>query len=393
MAMDYIFLSFIRYPHEVIHFLCYEVTSAFSLGQIRLNHHRRLTRLEMLLQRGLLVDTANSEYFVYFVHHVILCCVPAVAFWWPYLTMQARWLLFGVSLLIPTLGSAANMAHNAAHAYAITSKRVYRSQIPHFLEEHVLDPIMLRTTGGFWLNQHVHQHHKFNNSPGDPQTLMYFRRDSVVNAVWFVLTETMNTFLKMPWFHLCRNSGRFYKALASQMIWYALHILLWLNTSSFFTCVVLGQRYGSWLFRVTFLVEYTQHGLINAESPLDVMHNTVTTLRPGMDQMVMVDTGFHHEHSRNSTTSAAVERKNFLANQALYTDNAMVFDADLATVSLSMITKQTKTLASLWIPLSKQGKKMRMHEREELMRAYLKPVCSYRDIPWARLPAWPTNMM
>merc|ERR1712046_266042 len=216
-------------------------------------------------------EEKNAVYFRYFVHHAIMCVLLAGCLWHPCLSVCTRFYIFFLAQLLPSMWVPGfNMQHTLSHLYSVKTKHVFRADWMHFVIEYVFDPLMLRYHGGLFHNQHIHQHHRFNNSEADPQTLMFFRRNSMTNSVWFVVGELMNHFLRLPWFHLSRRSGCFTNAFVNQVVWFALHPgVLMMSSSWSFSAFILWHSYSEFAFLAIFVVEFAQHGLIDPSRPND----------------------------------------------------------------------------------------------------------------------------
>merc|ERR1711968_355082 len=370
------------------------VLRLLTFDQLTFNFRANLSTTERFLASLFLHRQKDYPYLQYFFHLSLETAVVGVALWWPGLSTAQRAAIWLTALPFRTGFSpwTGNMPHMLAHAYSMKSKHIYKYPAMHFFAEYVAYPAQLFYYGGLWLNQHVYQHHKLNNSVEDPQTLMYFRRDSLINTIWFCVAEAMNHLLRLPWYHRERKSGRFLNALINQLVMLgAVGSILCIH-DTWFACALLVHQLGTMMV-LLLAVEFMQHGLINPEKPHEVMHNTTTFLKPDMQEEVNTGFGMHHEHSRNAMGSLMDETDAFKKNLHLYEDKAMVFDAYFVEVLWAIIRGDTATLAKKWYPIGEKSKGMDMRDREQMMADFLKPICTYEDIPWATMPTWPTNMM
>jgi hypothetical protein len=148
-------------------------------------------------------------------------------------------------------------------------------------------------------------------------------------------------------------------------------------------------------------VEFTQHCLVDPSSPYDVHSNTVSILKPSVrvenNQVFEIKNCFvfydnlHHEHSFDANISFEKSIYLFLKrfNSGEY-KNAMIFDMDTFVFLYAVVFSKFGLLADSWVCRRKNE-----WSRDDIIRMikkHMEPICSYHEIPWAKLPMWPTCM-
>ena len=293
----------------------------------------------------------------------------------------------------------ANVDHAIGHEVLIKSrKHGFKYEWCYTFVLYISPCICCSHPPGLWPNQHSFMHHKENNSENDLQTLMYFRRNSVWNAVWFGIGEYVNHNFRLLAWHWNQNSIRRKNVTMCFLSWYAWWLIIAMYDKlifiKMFTCHV------STMSLLCMIIEYAQHCLVHPNDPYNVMRNTVTCLKPNMDFVdgKLVQTrdfkffeNIHHEHSYDATLTFQNAIDSFLKRFHTYDTDAMVFNCDYFYVFFCVVFSQWELLADVYV--NKDASKMSKPEIISIIKNQVEPICSYKDIPWAKLPAWPTNMM
>jgi hypothetical protein len=160
----------------------------------------------------------------------------------------------------------------------------------------------------------------------------------------------------------------------------------------------LVWQYGFMMLGVLF-VEFTQHCLVDPSNPYDVHSNTVSILKPSVyvkdNQVFEVENSFvfydnlHHEHSLDANVSFEKSISLFLKrfNSGQY-KHAMIFDMDTFVFLYAVVFSKFGLLADSWVSRTKN--EWPRDDIIRLMKKNVEPICSYHEIPWAKLPVWPT---
>jgi hypothetical protein len=267
----------------------------------------------------------------------------------------------------------------------------------YFLILYVFPLLSLSGVPGSWPNQHTHMHHKENNSVNDLQTLVYFKRNSLWNAMWFAIGEAFNHHFRLFFWHLKEQSGRAFNVGCCSAAFCASSLLLFSLNFKLGLFAFVWQ-YGYMLLGILF-VEFTQHCLVDPSNPYDVHSNTVSFLGPSVyvenNQVFEVQNSFvfydnlHHEHSFDANVSFEKSVSLFLKrfNSGEY-KHAMIFDMDVFVFLYAVIFSKFDSLADAWV----SRHKLPRDDVVRLIKKHVEPICSRRDIPWAKLPVWPTSM-
>ena len=251
---------------------------------------------------------------------------------------------------------------------------------------------------GLWPNQHSFMHHKENNSDNDLQTLIYFRRNSVWNAVWFGIGEYVNHNFRILTWHWNQKSIRRMNVAFCFLLWYAWWLLAGIYDTEIFMKLFICQFSTQSL--LCMIIEFSQHCLVHPDDPYNVMRNTVTVLKPNMDFVdgKLVQTrefkffeNIHHEHSFDASLTFQPAIDSFLKRFHQYDKDAMVFNCDYFYVFFCVVFSQWERLAKVYVNVNAPN--MSNAEKVLIIKNQINPICSYKNIPWAKLPAWPTNMM
>lgn len=278
-------------------------------------------------------------------------------------------------------------------------KHGYKYDFIYFLILYIFPLLSLNGIPGSWPNQHTHMHHKENNSVNDLQTLVYFKRNSLWNAIWFAIGETFNHHFRLFFWHLRSKSGRHLNVACCNMAFFSLTILLFALNFNLGLFVLLWQ-YGFMLLGILF-VEFAQHCLVDPLNPYNVHNNTVSILKPSVrvenNQVFEIENSFifydnlHHEHSFDANVSFEKSVSLFLKrfNSGEY-KNAMIFDLHTFVFLYAVIFSKFEMLADTWV--SKFKNDWKYSHIVQLMKKNTGPICSYHEIPWAKLPVWPTCM-
>jgi hypothetical protein len=68
----------------------------------------------------------------------------------------------------------------------------------------------------------------------------------------------------------------------------------------------------------------------------------------------------------------------------------MIFDLDNFVFLYAVIFSKFGLLADSWV--SRYKNEWLRDDIIKLMKKNVEPICSYNEIPWAKLPKWPTYM-
>ena len=347
----------------------------------------------------LTIDAKNDVFYMQrFIYHsiAIVCTLYSV---FSEIHIVIRILLF---LLSRFFILNVNFDHIIGHETFIPlryRKHGYKYDFMYFLILYVFPLLSLSGIPGSWTNQHTHMHHKENNSVNDLQTLVYFKRNSLWNAIWFAIGEVFNHHFRLFFWHLNSRSGRALNVACCNIAFFSSSLLIFLFNFNVGLFVFVWQ-YGFMLLGILF-VEFSQHCLVDPSNPYDVHNNTVSILKPSVyvennkvfeikNSFVFYD-NLHHEHSFDANVS--FEKSIFLFlkrfNSGEY-KNAMIFDMDNFMFLYAVIFSKFGLLADSWVCRCKNE-----WTRDNIMRMIKKntePICSYHEIPWAKLPTWPTCM-
>ena len=348
----------------------------------------------MYLASLVTIDATNDVFYLQrFVYHsiVITCTLYFVCSGSVFFFLLSRFFLLNV-----------NFDHIIGHETFIPlryRKHGYKYDCMYFLILYVFPLLSLNGIPGSWPNQHTHMHHKENNSVNDLQTLVYFKRNSLWNAIWFAIGEVFNHHWRLFFWHLNSKSGRALNVACCSVAFFLSSLVLFALNFKLGLFVFIWQ-YGFMLLGNLF-VEFTQHCLVDPSNPYDVHGNTVSILKPSVrvedNQVFEVQNSFvfydnlHHEHSFDANISFEKSISLFLKrfNSGEY-KNAMIFDMDTFVFLYAVIFSRFDMLADSWVNRNKNE-----WSRDDIIRLIKKnvePICSYREIPWAKLPAWPTCM-
>ncbi len=276
-------------------------------------------------------------------------------------------------------------------------KNGYKYDTVYFLILYVFPLLSLNGVPGSWPNQHTHMHHKENNSVNDMQTLVYFKRNSLWNAVWFAIGEVFNHHLRLFFWHRSARSGRALNVACCNAAFFTSSVLLCVLNFKMGLFALVWQ-YGFMMLGVLF-VEFTQHCLVDPSNPYDVHSNTVSILKPSVyvkdNQVFEVENSFvfydnlHHEHSLDANVSFEKSISLFLKrfNSGQY-KHAMIFDMDTFVFLYAVVFSKFGLLADSWVSRTKN--EWPRDDIIRLMKKNVEPICSYHEIPWAKLPVWPT---
>jgi len=348
-----------------------------------------------------LLFITSPDFFVYFYHLVNWIIYLSICFisFSNVFNLSFSLRIFLYCLNYNLIRPKADFDHIVAHN-VFSNRKIYRHKITAILITYVF-PLFTLEMPGMWANQHVYMHHRANNSKDDLQTLMYFRRDSLNNAVWFSIGEFFNHHFRLVVWHYDRNSKQLSTVVTNFAMLYISLFLYFQYDYAF--CLFHLQAYYSASIAGYFFIEFTQHALINPLKPEEVMSNTVSTLRPYLqykDKKIVINNELfyisdilHHEHSREANMHLLDAPFNFLKSLDKYHDKAMVFDTTYITVCLCIVLGNFEKLASLWVPIGPESSKMTQKEVIDMLKDHTRPICEPKDIPWAQLPEWPTYMM
>lgn len=278
-------------------------------------------------------------------------------------------------------------------------KHGYKYDFIYFLILYIFPLLTLNGIPGSWPNQHTHMHHKENNSVNDLQTLVYFKRNSFWNAIWFAIGEVFNHHFRLFFWHLNSRSGRHLNVACCNIAFFLSCMSLFLFNFKLGLFVFIWQ-YGFMMLGILF-VEFTQHCLVDPSNPYDVHSNTVSILKPSVrvenNEVFEIKNSFvfydnlHHEHSFDANVSFENSISLFLKrfNSGEY-KNAMIFDLDIFVFLYAVIFSKFGLLADSWV--SRYKNEWKKDDIILLIKKNMEPICSYHEIPWAKLPKWPTCM-
>ena len=159
-------------------------------------------------------------------------------------------------------------------------KHGYKYDCMYFLILYVFPLLSLNGVPGSWPNQHTHMHHKENNSVNDLQTLVYFKRNSLWNAIWFAIGEVFNHHWRLFFWHRSANSGRALNVALCNVSFFSWSLFLFVLNFKVGLFAFVWQ-YGFMMLGMLF-VEFTQHCLVDPSNPYDVHNNTVSFLKPSV---------------------------------------------------------------------------------------------------------------
>jgi hypothetical protein len=350
------------------------------------------SRALIFLSSCVTIDAANDVFYLQrFVYHcvAIACTARFVLTGRVFFFVLSRFFLLNV-----------NFDHILGHETFIPlryRKHGYKYDWMYFLILYVFPLLSLSGVPGSWPNQHTHMHHKENNSVNDLQTLVYFKRNSFWNAMWFAIGEVFNHHFRLFFWHLEAKSGRARNVAWCSAAFFAWNLTLCLVHCRLALCMFVWQ-YGFMMFGILF-VEFTQHCLVDPSNPYDVLSNTVSFIRPSVyvennqafekrNSFVFYD-NLHHEHSFDANVSFEKSVSLFLKrfNSGEY-KHAMIFDMDVFFFLYAVLFSKFDVLADAWV----SRHKLPHDDVVRLIKKHVEPICSHRDIPWARLPVWPTCM-
>jgi hypothetical protein len=343
------------------------------------------------------IDPQNDVFYLqrFFYHIVVIVLTFCSAF--SKMNVFSRLFVFLLSRLFLL---NVNFDHILGHETFIPlkyRKHGYKYDTIYFLILYVFPLFNLSGVPGSWPNQHTHMHHKENNSANDLQTLIYFKRNSLWNAIWFAIGEVFNHHFRLLFWHHKMKSGRTLNVLCCNIAFFSHNLLLFLFDFKLGLFAFLWH-YGYMLLGNLF-VEFVQHCLVDPLKPYDVESNTVSLLKPSVyfkgNEVFEIKNSFvfsdnlHHEHSFDSNVSFGKSVDLFVKrfNSGDY-KNAMIFDLDPFMFLYAVIFSKFDLLADVWVTRSKN--KWSHDQIVLLMKKNVEPVCSYHEIPWAKLPKWPT---
>ncbi len=344
------------------------------------------------------IDAENDVFYLQrFVYHciAIVCTVCSVTVfsgvYGVFFFLTSRLFLLNV-----------NIDHILGHETFIPvryRKHGYKYDCMYFLILYVFPLLSLSGVPGSWPNQHTHMHHKENNSVNDLQTLVYFKRNSLWNAIWFAIGEVFNHHWRLFFWHRNTDSGRAFNVGCCSVAFWTSSVALCLLNCKVGLCA-LAWQYGFMMLGILF-VEFTQHCLVDPSNPYDVHSNTVSFLKPSVyvennqvfeirDSFVFYD-NLHHEHSFDANVSFEKSITLFLRrfNSGEY-KHAMIFDMDVFVFLYAVMFSKFEMLADSWVTRHKDE-----WSRDDIIRLIkrnVEPICSHHEIPWAKLPVWPTSM-
>jgi hypothetical protein len=342
------------------------------------------------------IDAANDVFYLQrFVYHclAIACTARCVLY------EQNRVFFFALSRLLLL---NVNIDHILGHEAFIPvryRKHGYKYDTLYFLVLYVFPLLSLNGVPGSWPNQHTHMHHKENNSVNDMQTLVYFKRNSLWNAIWFAVGEVFNQHCRLFFWHRSARSGRALNVACCNAAFFSWSLFLFALGFKVGLFALVWQ-YGFMMLGILF-VEFTQHCLVDPSSPYDVLSNTVSFLGPSVycenNQVFEVRDGFvfcdnlHHEHSFDAQVSFGKSVSLFTErfNSGQY-KHAMIFDMDVFVFLYSVIFSKFDALADSWVSRSKD--EWSREDTIRMLKKNVEPICSHSEIPWAKLPVWPTCM-
>ena len=342
----------------------------------------------------LTIDATNDVFYMQrFVYHCIAIACTV------YFVFSGRVLFFLLSRLLLL---NVNIDHILGHETFIPlkyRKHGYKYDAVYFLILYVFPLLSLNGVPGSCPNQHTHMHHKENNSVNDMQTLVYFKRNSLWNAIWFAIGEVFNHHCRLFFWHRSANSGRAFNVACCNVAFFSSSVLLLLLNFKMGLFAFVWQ-YGFMMLGNLF-VEFTQHCLVDPSNPYDVHNNTVSFLKPSVyvedNQVFEIKNSFvfydnlHHEHSFDANVSFEKSILLFLKrfNSGEY-KHAMIFDMDVFVFLYAVIFSKFDLLADSWVSRTKN--EWSRDDIIRLMKKNVQPICSHREIPWAKLPVWPTCM-
>jgi hypothetical protein len=99
----------------------------------------------------------------------------------------------------------------------------------------------------------------------------------------------------------------------------------------------------------------------------------------------------HHEHSVDASLTFQSAIDSFMKRFHQYDKDVMVFNCDYFYVFFCVVFSQWERLANVYVNI--HAPTMSNAEKVHIIKNQIEPICSYKNIPWAKLPAWPTNMM